>query len=177
MRTTITGRIGAIWGIIGVLLLLGSAIHRLSVMAAGAFTSELSWLHRTALLISVLGIAYFEGYRAFQQGFSPRVAARARYLAEHPTPLRIIFAPLFCMGFFHATDKRRLTTISVTLGIVVLVLLVRLLPQPWRGIIDAGVIIGLAWGMGSLLVFGITALQPQPFDYPPDIPEEQPRAD
>lgn len=171
MLMTTMGRIGAIWGVGGVLLLLGSAIYRLSGMAAEAFTQELLWYHRAAFLVIVIFMAYAEGYRAFQQGFSPRVAARARYLLHNPTLLRVIFAPFFCMGFFHATKRRQITSISVTLGIVILVLLVRLLPQPWRGIIDAGVIIGLAWGIGSLLALSIMALGPQPFDYSPEVPE------
>jgi hypothetical protein len=39
-----------------------------------------------------------------------------------------------------------------TLAIIILVLLVNQLSQPWRGIIDAGVVVGLTWGLASLLV-------------------------
>jgi hypothetical protein len=53
------------------------------------------------------------------------------------------------MGYFHAPKRRRVTSLSVTAGIIVLIILVRLLPQPWRGMVDAGVVVGLA---------GITAL-------------------
>jgi len=49
--------------------------------------------------------------------------------------------------------------------------LVRLVPQPWRGIVDAGVVIGLAWGAVSLLVLGIQALTASRFNFSPEVPE------
>jgi F0F1-type ATP synthase membrane subunit a len=60
----------------------------------------------------------------------------------------------------------------VTTGIVVLVLLVRAVPQPWRGIIDLGVVVGLAWGIISIVVFSIQAFFSDTFDYSPDVPDE-----
>jgi hypothetical protein len=140
-------------------------------MAISAFTFEFRWYHTIALSLVVLFMAYVEGYRAFQQGFSPRVAARARYLQHHGCLSHLIFAPLFCMGFFHATRRRQVTSISVTAGIILLVLLVRLLDQPWRGIVDAGVVVGLAWGLVSLAVFGFQALTAGTFPYSPEVPE------
>jgi hypothetical protein len=49
---------------------------------------------------------------------------------------------------------------------------VRLLAQPWRGIIDGGVVVGLAWGLVSLVVFGFQALTADEFPYAPEVPEE-----
>jgi hypothetical protein len=117
-------------------------------------------------------MAYFEGYKAFQLGFSPRVAARARYLRDHPSLLHALLAPLFCMAYFHASRRRQITSISVTAGIIVLVILVRMLPQPWRGIIDGGVVVGLAWGLVTLALFGYQALTNSSFPYPPEVPGE-----
>jgi hypothetical protein len=165
------GMIGALWGMSGVLLLLGSAVYRLAPLAADAFSCDLLWYHWVSLLLVVVFMAYAEGYVGFQQRFSPRVAARARYLRDHPRIAFIIFAPFFCMGYFHATRRRRITSVSLTVGIIALILLVRLLPQPWRGIIDAGVVIGLAWGILSLLVFGVQAFSAHRFAYSPDVPE------
>ncbi|MEW5746072.1 MAG: hypothetical protein AB1805_11630 [Nitrospirota bacterium] len=167
------GALGAFWGVAGVALLLGSAMYRLGAVALTAFAHELSPSHWASLLLVILFMAYAEGYRGFQQRFAPRVAARARYLRQHPRALHLLLAPLFCMGFFHATRRRRLTSLSVTFTIVALILCVRLLPQPWRGIIDAGVVIGLAWGLFSLLFFAIRAFTAERFDYAPDVPEDQ----
>lgn len=161
----------ALWGVSGVALLLGSAIYRLAPLAWEALNSRLCWHHMIFLLLALTFMAYFEGYRAFQQGFSPRVAARARYLWTHSNLVHAAFAPLFCMGYFHAPRRRRITSISVTAGIIILVVLVRLLPQPWRGIIDAGVVVGLAWGLITLGVFSVQAFTCDRFDYSPDLPQ------
>jgi hypothetical protein len=167
------GTFGAIWGLAGVFLLLGSAVYRLSVIAQAAFSYDLRWQHWTTLLLCIFFMAYAEGYRAFQQRFSPRVAARAKYLRQHPNVLHALLGPLFCMGFFHATRRRKITSISVTAGIIVLIVLVRLLPQPWRGIIDLSVVVGLAWGIISLVIFGYQAFTSDDFDYPPDVPDSK----
>ena len=166
------GTIRALWGLTGVLLLLGSAIYRLTPLAVDAFARELRWYHWLFLAFVLFFMAYAEGYRAFQQGFSPRVAARARYLRTHRNALHAVLAPLFCMGYFHAPKRRRVVSISVTAGIIVLIILVRLLSQPWRGIVDAGVVVGLAWGMITLVIFGVQAFTREQFDYSPEVPEE-----
>jgi hypothetical protein len=164
-------RIGAYWGLTGVLLLLASAIYRLTPIAEDAFSYAFLWYHWCALAFIVFFMAYVEGYRAFQQAFSPRVAARARYLRDHPNLLHTLLAPLFCMAYFHAPRRRQITSISVTAGIIVLVILVRLLSQPWRGIIDGGVVVGLAWGLVSLALFSYQAFTAEVFPYSPEVPE------
>lgn len=165
------GIIGAIWGIVGVLALLGSAVYRLATVGLDAFSSDFRWHHWVALAVIIIVMAYAEGYRAFQQRFSPRVAARARYLKSHPRLLHVLLAPLFCMGFFYATKRRKITSFSVTLGIIALVIVVRLLPQPWRGMIDIGVVVGLGWGIVSLLFFIWPALFSRDFSCSPEVPD------
>ena len=46
--------------------------------------------------------------------------------------------------------------------IAILVALLRLTPQPWRGIIDGGVVVALAWGSLVMLVLGVKALAGAP---------------
>jgi len=164
-------KLGALWGLVGVLVLLGSAVFRLGPLAIDAFSYEFSWYHWASLALIVVVMAYAEGYRGFQQGFSPRVAARAKYLIDHPRGLNMIFAPFFCMGYFHATKRRKITSLSLTAGIIVLIVLVRLVSQPWRGIIDAGVVLGLVWGIVSLLVFSVQAFTEEHFPYSPEVRE------
>ncbi len=172
-RNTIIGTIGAIWGLAGILALLLSAVLRLWPLAVEAFSHPLAWYHRVALVVIALGMAYVEGYKGFQMAFSPRTAARARYLRQNPRILHVALAPFFCMGYFHATKRRKITSISLTLGIITLIILLRFVSQPWRGIIDFGVVVGLAWGIVSLLAFGFQALGRDPYPYNPEVPDEE----
>jgi len=163
------GILGAWWGVLGVVLILSSAIYRLAGYAVEALRGPLTPLQWGALL-AVLGfMAYFEGYRGFQKAFSPRVAARARYLREHPHWAHVLAAPLFCMGYFHATRRRKIVAYSLTAGIIALVLLVRLLPQPWRGIIDAGVLLGLGWGIITIAIAAVIASRAAQCPWSPEV--------
>lgn len=165
------GLIGAIWGVIGVAALLLYAIARLMGNVHESLLLPWHWYHYLALAISVLFMAYSEGYRGFQRGFSPRVAARARHVMNNPRKRFVVLGPLFCASYFHASRRRQITAITVTLGIVVLIALVRHVAQPWRGIIDAGVIVGLAWGVVSLIILSFIALTADSFDHSPELPE------
>jgi hypothetical protein len=171
-ESILLSRLGAFWGLAGVILLLAGAVYRLTPLAVDALSHDFLWYHWIALVLVVFFMAYFEGYLAFQQAFSPRVAARARYLLTHHNRLHALLAPLFCMAYFHAPRRRRIASISVTAGIIVLVVLVRFLAQPWRGIIDGGVVVGLSWGLVSLTFFGFQALTAERFPHSPEVPEE-----
>jgi hypothetical protein len=167
------GLIGVIWGFIGVIGFLGYAVIRLSPLAMDALAYPLLWYHWLALTGIVVFMAYSEGYRGFQQAFSPRTVARALYLYHHPTTLRVWLAPLFCMGYFHIIKRRQILIIGLTVSIIVLIILVRLLSQPWRGIVDAGVVVGLTWGWVSLILLaGKALLSSESFPYSPDVPQE-----
>ena len=98
----------------------------------------------------------------FQQAFSPRLAARCHHLLTHATWGQALLAPLVVMNFTHSTRRRMITAWALTAGIVVVVLLYRQLPQPWRGILDAGVVLGLAWGLVATLWHVAVALKRGP---------------
>jgi hypothetical protein len=164
------GTFAASWGVIGVVLLVGSATYRLSFPALQTFSHPLHWYHWGALAANAVFMTYSEGYRGFHRGFSPRVAVRARYLRNHPNLLRVFLAPLFCMGYFHAVPRRKIAAYSFAAGILVLVVTVRSLPQPWRGIIDVGVVLGLVLGLVSLAFFTFLAFTAADFDHPSDVP-------
>lgn len=151
------GKFGAIWGIFGLSFILGRGLFSIwpfvDELEFGTF-GAVEWI---GLAVSLVFMGYAEGYKGFQLKFSPRVAARALYLKSNPTPARVIFAPLFCMGFFHATKKRKIVAYAITTMVIVLILTVRQLPQPARGIIDAGVLLGLGWGLIAVWVFCVKA--------------------
>lgn len=142
----------AVWGVGGILLLLGQAVWRLTPLALEPLSPNI--LTPTQAFIYIIWAAanaFLEGYRGFQRGFCPRVVTRAIALSKNPTPLRVLLAPPYCMGLFSAPRRRMIVSWSVTVGIVMLIVIVRHSSQPWRGIIDGGVVIGLAWGMAALL--------------------------
>jgi len=164
------GKAGAVWGILGVGLLFCSAVYRLLPYALGLRGSSLAWHHWVALGICLGVMGYGKGYHVFHRKYSPRVVARAAYLARNPTFMRVLFAPFFCMGFFHATRRRKMVSYGVASGIVGLILLVRRLEQPWHGIVDAGVALGLGLGVVSIWIHAIRALAGKGADVPADTP-------
>jgi hypothetical protein len=170
--------VAALWGVVGVAMLLAYAIYRLSSRVLEALNVPLDWYHWLALLLWVGIMAYSEGYRGFQKAFSPRVAARARYLHAHvDNKIYWLLSPFFVASYLHTTPRRRLSAVLLTSGIVLLVMLVGRLSQPWRGIIDAGVVVGLTWGLISLVLLTYQALTAEEFDVSPDLPEpKKPKA-
>lgn len=163
--------IGALWGLLGVTALIGSAIYRLTPRAVEALEMGLTLWQWIALVGFALFMLVAEGYRGFQKKFSPRTAARVKFLNDHPTPLRVVLAPFFCMGYFHANRKTQLTAIILTLGIILLVVLVHYCPQPWRGIIDFGVVLGLTWGIISFWIFTFQAMTHKDYPHSPETPD------
>lgn len=152
-----------LWGVIGVLLLFARAIVRLAPVAWQPIAEGSLSPTQVALYASwVVFNAYSEGYRAFQKSFSPRVVGRAHQLASAPTLLRALLAPLYCLSLFHA-NRRGLTLAWAMLGIIAgLVWLLGITPQPWRGIVDGGVVVALAWGALAILFFAARALRGAP---------------
>jgi len=150
VTTTITNRIAgtlaAAWGAAGFVWILLDAVFRLAALAAPPLLAGLTPMQWVALLGFVLFMAYVEGYRGFQRSFAPRAAARARFLYDHPGWLSGVLAPLFCMGFFRATRRALLVAWVGTGLIIMLVFALRVVPQPMRAIVDAGVVVGLTWG-------------------------------
>jgi len=150
---------GFFWGVGGVVLLLSTAVVRLAPYAMELESASLTLLHWFLLVGFILFMAYTEGYRGFYLHFSPRVVSRAARLGSNARPHQLLLAPLLCMGFFHATRTRMIVAWALTGMIVVLILLIRVLPQPWRGIVDAGVVVGLTMGIASILYFFWLALR------------------
>lgn len=165
------GRVAACWGILGVTIFLGAAIHRLSLHVLASLQqpwTRYQWIVLGAVLVFML---YSEGYRGFQKGFSPRVAARARYLLTTRSWLLMLAAPLFCMSYFGAKRRRMIVAYTFSAMIVLLVTLFQHIPQPWRGLLDVGVMAGLLWGLVSFWLFSYRALTQTEFAYSAQLPE------
>ncbi len=152
------GIAGALWGIAGFLLLLGVAAARLITPVTIAFSYPMHWYHWLFLAIVLVFFAYVKGHRAFQRELSRRVVERALALRRNASLVRVLLAPLYCMGFLGTGHRARWTMIALTGGMIAFIFMVRLIPQPWRGILDLGLVIAFAWGFLSALILGAIAV-------------------
>jgi hypothetical protein len=161
----------AFWGVGGVLLLLASALYRLTPRALTLFGDvEVAPWQWGLTALWVVFMAWSEGYKGFQKAFSPRVVARSFHLPTLKSPLLFVLAPAFAMGLIHARKGRQIVSWVLLTFIVVLVITVRFLPAPWRAMVDAGVVVGLLWGAISILVIFARALGGKVPGVPLDMP-------
>jgi hypothetical protein len=165
------GKISALWGIAGVTLLLGYAIVRLAQIGLDSFSYDYQWYHWIILAGSIVFMAYSEGYKGFQKSYSPRLAARIRHLRDNPRLSHSLLSPLFGMGLFHTTRRRLIASYLLLAMVAVFIVIAHQLPQPWRGILDLGVVVGLSWGLVSMLLYCWRALTVDVFPYSPELPE------
>lgn len=156
------------WGVLGIHVTIGNAIWRLGARGVEAVVGGLTPLQWLILAAWVAFMLYTEGYRGFHLRFSPMVIARARTLAGDAPLWHKVLAPAYVMGLFHATRRRLLLSWGLLVMIATMVMLVRLLEQPWRGIVDAGVVLGLLAGLISVSAWALStgAL------VSPELPEE-----
>ncbi len=147
------------WGVVGVLGLFVRALLRLAPMAWQPIaTRSLTGFQIALYALWVIFNAYSEGYRAFQKSFCPRVVGRAYHLAQNPKPLHALLAPVYCLSLFHANRRGLIVAWTMLFVIAGLVALLRITPQPWRGIVDGGVVVALIWGALAILVMAFRAL-------------------
>lgn len=148
-----------VWGVLQIVLILSNAIKRLVPIALQPFVQkDLGPGEWTMYVTWCLFMAYNEGYKAFQLKFSPLVVDRAFGIYENPSVLKYILAGPYSMGLFGAEKKRMIISWSITAGVFSLVKLVKMLPYPYRSIVDSGVVVGLSYGTTSILFLTIRAL-------------------
>ncbi|OFE12944.1 hypothetical protein PHACT_07160 [Pseudohongiella acticola] len=157
---------GFVWGVGGILLLLSFAIVRLGGVALELGGYPLTVWQWGLVLVWLVYMVWAEGYKGFHLAFAPRVVVRANYLANNPRPVHVLLAPLYCMGYIHATTRRRILSIALTSMILTFVFMVRLLPQPWRSMVDVGVVAGLVVGVASILFYLVQLRQNGPGSLP-----------
>ena len=145
-----------LWGLLGIQLPMVHAIVRLWPRASEALSMPLQLVHVVTLLLVLGFMGYVEGYKGFQQSFAPRAVGRAM-VVRHKSLVWQLLAPLYCMALLDARLPRLVINWSLLIFILALIVLVTFLPQPWRGIIDAGVIFGLSWGTLAMLVMSVRA--------------------
>jgi hypothetical protein len=161
------------WGLLGLFASLIEAIVRLIPHALEPIEQGLSTGAALGYVGFVVFNAYAEGYRGFQRGFSPRVAARARLLFDEPRVMRALLAPLFVMALVEARRRRLIINWLLVLVITALVLLLRRTPQPYRGIVDGGVVVGLVWGTLTTAYCCLEVLRGRLPPVDPELPDQR----
>lgn len=165
------GFIAAAWGFAGLLFILIGPIIRLGELSLEAMEYEVQWYHWAVGLANIGFMLFTEGYRGFQKKFSPRVGARLKHLYENPRWLDVFLAPLYIMGFYHTTRRRQIATFALLFVIIIFVILIRMLPQPWRGMLDMGVVLGLSYGTVTILYFVWQAFTNKNYSISPELPD------
>ena len=100
-----------------------------------------------AFLLLAAAFVYGEGVRALGRRWVPAVVARARELGPQSPLWQRVLAPLYAMSLVGAS-RVVLARAWVGVALIVLaVLVVRALPDPWRGIVDGAVALALSWGL------------------------------
>jgi len=153
-------RITSAWAVLGFVSILFKAIKRVAPIAIEPFKGgvPLTKLQTLSYIACLTFFAYAEGYKGFQKKFSPLVVRRA-FTLDRPSPfLHRLFAPFYAMALFHATRRRKIVSWSVSVGVSLIVVLVKKLPYPYRNIIDGGVVVGLTWGALSIVLGYMSAL-------------------
>jgi hypothetical protein len=140
------------WSLTGLCGILVAAIVRLTPKASEALQSDLDATHWVFAVLWTLFMLYTEAWRGFHKKFAPRAVSRGLHLAKNGTLLQALLGPLFCMALFHSTRRRVIASWVLTFFIVLMVLSIRLLEQPWRGLVDLGVVLGLAGGVLAVAV-------------------------
>lgn len=162
--------LAVVWAVVGVVVMLMYAVLRMSVHAFAALEYDLSVFQLSVLLINCAFMAYSEGYKGFHLSFSPRFAARAKYIYRKGDVWQMLMSPLFCFGYFGTTRAKQVIAFILTGALVTLVVFMRYMPQPWRGILDAGVVVGLSLGIISLIVCVIKEFSHDEYVCDPQVP-------
>jgi hypothetical protein len=142
----------ALWGVVGVILLLANGVHRVLPHALEPLHSAqfLPWWQLALYLGSIAFNAYMEGYRGFHLRVAPRVVQRAHELSERDNVYDTVLAPLYCASFYGAPVRTLVVRYLLLTLIVGVIVGMHYVPQPWRGIVDAGVVVGLGMGAASI---------------------------
>ena len=108
----------------------------------------LEWIGFALLLGAFV---YGEGVRALARRWVPHMLERARELGPGSAIVNRILAPLYAMSLIGA-PRRTLARAWLGVGLIVLaVLVVRSMPEPWRGIVDAAVAAALLVGLWAIV--------------------------
>lgn len=157
--TAVKRTVLCLWGVAQVVSVLANAIKRLLPIALQPLQQNDLSAPQWALYVAWCAyMVYAEGYRAFQQKFSPMVVDRAYGIVDRANVFNTLLAGPYAMGLFGAEKKRMIVSWAITAGVFSLVKVVKYLPYPYRSIVDGGVVCGLSYGAVSIVVLTVKKL-------------------
>lgn len=139
------------WAVIGVSALFATASYRLGERGVAVIRDGLGGWEWMALAGLTLVFVYGEGFLALDRKWVPGLMRRARELEDERSLVLRLLAPLYGLSLIGAPPAKLLPSWLGTLAIVGAILVIRVLPDPWRGIIDFAVAAALAWGLVAIL--------------------------
>jgi hypothetical protein len=158
IRRTPLGNVAVLWALAGVAALFASAVIRLGGRGIETIVDGLAPIQWAALAVLTFIMVYGEGVVALQGRWVPRLIERARTVRDERFGLQLL-APLYGMSLVGAPASRLLRAWLGTAAIVAAILVVRSLPDPWRGIVDFSVAAALGWGLLSIAVLAPDAFR------------------
>lgn len=157
--TAVKRTVLCLWGVAQVVSVLANAIKRLLPIALQPLQQNDLSAPQWALYVAWCAyMVYAEGYRAFQQKFSPMVVDRAYGIVDRANVFNTLLAGPYAMGLFGAEKKRMIVSWAITAGVFSLVKVVKYLPYPYRSIVDGGVVCGLSYGAVSIVALTVKKL-------------------
>lgn len=151
--STFSGWFIVLWCLLGCSAILFRALGRMWPHVQEMWSYHLTPIQWICLIGWSIMSIHAEGYRGFHKKYCPRVVHRSFYLgAWQGAPFwMVLLGPFFAVGLFFANRKRLIISWCLFGGIAGLVILLKQVAQPWRGIVDTGVLIGLSIGLLSLI--------------------------
>ena len=151
-RDSRVGGVAAVcWALLGVVLLFATSIVQLGARGIATIRSGLDPAEWLALPVLTALFVYGEGMRGLQRRWVPAVLRR---IAELPATRRAwyrLLSPLYAMSLVGAPKRTLWRAWAGVAAIVAAVLVVRSLPEPWRGMTDLAVAAALTWGLVAIL--------------------------
>lgn len=139
------------WAVMGVSALFATATYRLGTRGVAVIRDGLGGWEWMALAALTLVFVYGEGFLALDKKWVPGLMRRARELREERSLVLRVLAPLYGLSLIGAPPAKLLPSWLGSLAIIGAVLAIRILPDPWRGIVDFAVASALAWGLVAIL--------------------------
>ncbi len=147
------------WGIIGFAFLVARALLGMSPEIREMLATPLNAWHQIGLVVIVLVFGLAKGYFIFRRRFCRSYASRIGELSLPPVKLLYaVLAPLYCLNLIGAERRQLIRGYAIVTGIVLMIISVKFIPTPWRGMILMGVAAALTWAALEIAYQGFKEL-------------------